>query len=229
MTRINVILPIGLCRQHAFAEYRELPRIFTLTRLMIRRGDTPHSDLIPPTYRLGAGHMLFFTNKLKYLQWRHRMLRAILTSRWNYKLPPYRDLSVEHADIPMEWWGWYHPTPDAIHINTHRLIERLSTMTIAFKDLPVPQVEEMRQQVALIQQDFSDPASAAADYAQGAASAYETQLGASPEFAEKLGFAASLQVHYVNPAPEQLPKSGEAAAVHMALKLIDAPDVDEEQ
>ena len=62
MTRINLIDPGCLLDQHLLAEYRELPRVFTLAR--------PDRKL-PETYRMGKGHVLFFYDKLRFLSNRH--------------------------------------------------------------------------------------------------------------------------------------------------------------
>jgi hypothetical protein len=75
MTRINCIPPSELTRQHLVAEYRELPRIFGMVLSMVERGVTsPAQAKIPPTYRMGTGHMKFFCDKLEYLVQRQRAL-----------------------------------------------------------------------------------------------------------------------------------------------------------
>lgn len=65
MTRINLVPPEELHRLHLIAEYRELPRVFSLAREGVE---------IPETYTFGHGHVKFFYNKLWFITLRHRLL-----------------------------------------------------------------------------------------------------------------------------------------------------------
>ena len=65
MTRINCVPPSELTVQHLVAEYRELPRIFALVRAAIARGERPDDTRNPTEYRLGSGHVRFFTAKVE--------------------------------------------------------------------------------------------------------------------------------------------------------------------
>ena len=79
MTRINLgIHPEELCDQHLRAEYRELPRIYTMVRKTIEAGSPLN---IPPTFRLGEGHMLFFADRGIWLRRRWLSLKDELISR----------------------------------------------------------------------------------------------------------------------------------------------------
>lgn len=62
MTRINLLKPSELHNLHLLAEIRELPRIFSYVEkfgIDIKR--------IPKEFTLNKGHILFFSNKLKFL------------------------------------------------------------------------------------------------------------------------------------------------------------------
>lgn len=69
MTRINLIPAHELSDQHLLAEIRELPRIFSHVK---KHG--VNKDKIPQKFCLGTGHMLFFTDKLKFLFRRYSLL-----------------------------------------------------------------------------------------------------------------------------------------------------------
>ncbi len=112
MTRINCIPPQELTDKHLLAEYRELPRIFGLAR--------PGDD-IPDTYRMGAGHVKFFYNKLGYLKSRQQEIIAECLRR---------GFNIQHTsvdfDIPPELANDWQPTPEAMQINRERIRERIS-------------------------------------------------------------------------------------------------------
>jgi len=120
MTRINLIPPSELSGPHLVAEYRELPRIFNLVRNRIQKGNTPKDCKIPDTYRLGAGHVTFFFNKLYFLAHRQKRLIQEMKNRGYSPSFGYPDIS----DIPAEWCNHYIPTEEAISINKKRILER---------------------------------------------------------------------------------------------------------
>jgi hypothetical protein len=132
MTRINVIPPSELCRQHLIAEYRELPRIFSLVRKAVKRGESPNDEHNPTEYTLGKGHCRFFYNKLGYLAWRHeylcdemvmRDIRTNLRGFWlDYRL---REDNSTLLGVSNEWWNDWKPTEEAILINRQRIAERM--------------------------------------------------------------------------------------------------------
>ena len=69
MTRINLVAPSMLTDQHLFAEYREITRLFALVRAACDKH--PASAIrskIPDSYRLGVGHVLFFYDKLGFIE-----------------------------------------------------------------------------------------------------------------------------------------------------------------
>lgn len=116
MTRINLIPPQELCDQHLLAEHRELTRIPNA----VARG---RFDLMgqPADYKLGAGHVRFFFNRLLFLQQRYAALHAEclargfrVHNRWPDNLP---------SDARL--WGDYIPTPQALAANRARIAERM--------------------------------------------------------------------------------------------------------
>ena len=120
MTRINLIPPSELTRQHLIAEYKELPRTFNLVRARIARGHSPADCRIPDAYRLGTGHVTFFYDKLGFLSDRYLQLVAEMKSRGyevNYPEP-------NSGGIGQEWMGGYTPTPEAISLSRQRIDER---------------------------------------------------------------------------------------------------------
>lgn len=118
MTRINCVPPAELCRQHLIAEYRELPRIFTLAKRMAERGEMP-----PPAdgpYILGTGHMKSFCGRIEWLIWRHGALVAEMVKR-NY-VPAFKDVPDFVCQIPERYWGWYRPTESDMALCRARLM-----------------------------------------------------------------------------------------------------------
>lgn len=122
MTRINLVDPTELSRQHLVAEYRELPRIFALVRAAQDKGLRP-SDLKAPTaYVLGRGHMLFFYDKCMFLLRRQQSLIREMRSRgYNPNFAYPNDLIT---GLDQHWLGDYEPTDEAMALNRARIKER---------------------------------------------------------------------------------------------------------
>lgn len=118
MTRINVVPVEELCDQHLLAEHRELTRIPN----GIASGRHSNFNSIPPTYRLGAGHVTFFLNKLAFLMQRYAALHDECRKRGfnvTYKWP---------SDLPgtnCGFWNGYEPTAEALAANRARIAERM--------------------------------------------------------------------------------------------------------
>jgi len=125
MTRINCVPPKELTREHLIAEYRELPRVFGMVFGMVERGVTdPSLADIPPTYRMGTGHMKFFADKLGYLVRRQKSLIAEMRSRgYDPRFPEPEKLLV---DIPQAFHGDWEPDEEALRISRARIAERLN-------------------------------------------------------------------------------------------------------
>ena len=125
MTRINVVSPADLTDEHLFAEWRELPRVFTLA------AGSPAGRAVPPAYTLGDGHMLFFLPRLGWLGRRHADLTQELARRGR-ALPPYPPLPTDGGD--------YTPDDAARAVNVARLRERVAgaRRTLHYCGAPVP-------------------------------------------------------------------------------------------
>jgi deoxyribonuclease (pyrimidine dimer) len=118
MTRINCVPPSELSGKHLVAEYRELPRVFSLaSRAFLAR----RKISAPARYTLGPGHVLFFYDKLSFCRSRFRALLEEMRKR-GYK-PQYA--SPPGVDIPdPSWWGEWTPTEEDLELNRKRILER---------------------------------------------------------------------------------------------------------
>lgn len=125
MTRINTVPPSMLSNAHLMAEYRELPRIFTAVLKLQAEGKTPQDVDIPPTYRLGAGHVKFFYDKCRWLALRYEELYLELIAR-SFKLDGeiYGGVFKSTMQIRGEWWGNWGPTVEDHYLNFSRLAKR---------------------------------------------------------------------------------------------------------
>lgn len=121
MTRINCVPPSELSGKHLVAEYRELPRIFTLARRMADHDEMPPTADAP--YILGTGHMKSFTGRLSWLNRRFGELVEEMINR-GYK-PTYSDLPHEINNIPDIFWHDWKPTAADMEICRARLRERI--------------------------------------------------------------------------------------------------------
>lgn len=115
MTRINTLDPANLTDQHLLAEYRELPRVFSLVALAIAAGK-PLTG--PARYTMGAGHVRFFYSRTDYLSARQAAIIAEIIRR-GYN-PTHREAPAPIGP-PSAWM------PDAadVEVNLCRLRERL--------------------------------------------------------------------------------------------------------
>lgn len=119
MTRINVVPPAELTGPHLVAEYRELPRVVSLANAAwpdrARRA-------LPAQYALGAGHVLFFYDKLGWVRARFAALVAEMRRRGYLvtypELPPLR--------VGAEWVRGWEPDAEALAANRARIAERLA-------------------------------------------------------------------------------------------------------
>ena len=122
MTRINVVPVETLSRQHLVAEYREITRLPSNLRTSLSRKGKPFSmSEIPPEYKLGAGHVKFFMDKMEFLEQRFTQLYAEMIRR-GYN-PSFMDATI-FRDCPTQFYNNYEPTPEAIFLNMERIKER---------------------------------------------------------------------------------------------------------
>lgn len=122
MTRINVVDPKELSRQHLVAEYREITRLpGNLTAWLNRKTKAPDFSEIPTEYKLGTGHVKHFFDKMLFLQKRFEAIIQEMESR-GYK-PKFKDSSI-FANCDKKFYNDYVPTEEAIRINRERIKER---------------------------------------------------------------------------------------------------------
>jgi deoxyribonuclease (pyrimidine dimer) len=122
MTRINVIPPSELTREHLIAEYREIMRLPNNLKKSLSRSIPFDMKEIPPEYVLGKGHVKFFYNKMLFLQTRFESLVNEMTVR-GYTAN-FTDSSIFVPD-DKRFYNDYTPDSRAIKINKSRITERL--------------------------------------------------------------------------------------------------------
>tara|TARA_R110000868_G_scaffold307378_3_gene568867 strand:+ start:5220 stop:5618 length:399 start_codon:yes stop_codon:yes gene_type:complete len=119
MTRINLIPPQELTRQHLVAEYRELPRTFALIKNWQKRPTT-----LPEQFTMGTGHVRFFYNKASFLVNRQRKLIEEMLSR-GYS-PQHKEYMELFAGIDMGLQIIWAPVPADIAVSRARIEHRLA-------------------------------------------------------------------------------------------------------
>jgi hypothetical protein len=119
MTRINLVPPSELTPKHLVAEYRELPRVFALSK---KYYDKKEAKPLPSKYTMGAGHVKFFYDKLSFLQERQRSLVNEMRSR-GYN--PKYDAEKLPDGCCVESMNGYKPSEIDIKISRSRIKERL--------------------------------------------------------------------------------------------------------
>lgn len=130
MTRINTIDPSDLTDEWLLAEWRELPRI---PNSILSGKAKIDFKKIPDQYRLGTGHVLFFYNKLNYLQKRHAMICKELDKR-NIKRDPLVRVDLSSLDnvlrgcLCKDW----QPSQKDHNVNIERLQERFDLRKRAY-------------------------------------------------------------------------------------------------
>lgn len=112
MTRVNLVDPSILTRQHLLAEHREITRIPN----QILAGKLGVEYV--PNYRMGKGHVKFFTTRLKWLKERYTAVHNECIRRGYGVTWKWPDMEVQ---------GDYAPTKEDIDTNLSRLIERDSS------------------------------------------------------------------------------------------------------
>jgi hypothetical protein len=126
MTRINLVHPEELNRQHLLAEIRELPRVFTMVKKYKGQGVSfTNFKCIkkqPMEYTLGTGHMTFFADKLEWLANRYESL----CDEWRVR--GYKIEQVSRKDLleglDKDWLGGYSVTQQGLELNRQRIKER---------------------------------------------------------------------------------------------------------
>ncbi len=125
MTRINLCSPSELTDQHLIAEYRELPRIFTMVLSAQMRGETPKTYGIPESFKLGSGHMKFFADKLNYLECRYHLL-VCECERRKFKVQ-HKSIRKEQLEmLDRHWFNSYNPELCDIFASYDRLDQKIA-------------------------------------------------------------------------------------------------------
>lgn len=127
MTRINLTLVSELADQHLMAEYRELPRVFGAVRERIAKGQG-FSD-VPKDFRLGAGHVKFFYDKIGFLFLRQNAIIEELLKR-GFQI---QNTHVNVADIPLCLMNDFTPSEADIALSQARLDEKIAQRPTWYK------------------------------------------------------------------------------------------------
>lgn len=126
MTRVNLIDPKQLTDQHLFAEYREITRIFALVEQSVNKyGISNTLKKIPKSYRLGAGHVLFFYDKLAFIERRYQVLRDELLDR-GVNITLKDSISEYRESIPDVFYQDFCPSDDELKLSLGRIIEKIT-------------------------------------------------------------------------------------------------------
>lgn len=125
MTRINADLdPIKLTDQHLMAEYREMPMVISSLRRSLRTQSVDKVlKKIPKEFTLNSGHVLFFYDKLGFLQYRYEKLRKELKNR-NFNIDDSRKLDFN--GIPMRFINSWNSDERAEHIILERIQQKIN-------------------------------------------------------------------------------------------------------
>jgi deoxyribonuclease (pyrimidine dimer) len=98
MVRVNIINPKHLADQHLIAEYNEIMMLVDY----VRKHPKTNLDKIPKEYTLGKGHMLFFKDKLRYLEERHLTIISEMKKR-NFNVNKKLNLSGINEKLKKTW------------------------------------------------------------------------------------------------------------------------------
>lgn len=130
MTRINLIPVEELTDQHLIAEYRELPRIFSLVKNAQNKGKNVSDFKISEKYLLGTGHVIFFYNKLIFLQKRLNLLiNECLKRGFHISLQQEYSLDVFND----EWLNDWKPDLEEINLSYNRISEKINVNPYFYK------------------------------------------------------------------------------------------------
>lgn len=125
MTRINTnIRPEELCDQHLIAEgCKEIIRIPTH---VLKHGIAKN---VPCEFKLGSGHVSFFTNKLKYLHRRYNALHREIIRR-GYKAKNFEFLWLDNIQTLSSIGAYqdWEETEEARKLLIERINQRIITM-----------------------------------------------------------------------------------------------------
>lgn len=118
MTRVNLVPPSELTREHLIAEYREISR---LSKHAHNKYERCPDFVPPPTYRMGKGHMDFFVDKGLWVTKRFNSLVREMNARG------YITNFTEYRPHPEQWMKDWEPSCEEIEISRQRIRERLQS------------------------------------------------------------------------------------------------------
>jgi hypothetical protein len=117
MTRINVGYPVAkLTTKHLIAEHRESKRIPN----QVKSGRVKVKHI--PQFKLGTGHVHFFTDRLGYLLKRYKEVYNECIKR-GFKVEDY---SSAWVGVPNELMNDYEPTAEDCRLIEDRISQKLS-------------------------------------------------------------------------------------------------------
>lgn len=152
MTRINIIDPSLLADQHLVAEYRELPMVPAALKRTLVSSRGYSVGRVPRKYTLNTGHVMFFYNKLNYLQDRYEQLIAEMKLR-GMNPDPSRILNFD--GIPAECFGAWTPSAVEQAVVVDRISLRLRQKPDWYRYKGVPTnaehlISEMKTKLKLV-------------------------------------------------------------------------------
>lgn len=131
MTRINLISPADLTDQHLMAEYRELPRIFGLAHKHYLAGKKLE---VKGPYKLGSGHVVFFYDKIKFLEKRQAsIIEELLKRRVNIQ-----NVTVSIPTLPAHYLNDWIASQEEVFESIARLQEKLDMKPAFYKLRKLP-------------------------------------------------------------------------------------------
>lgn len=118
MTRINAGIPVkSLTDEHLLAEHREIKRMCVYVEKSSGTG-------IPETFRLGTGHVKFFSDKMQYVSERYSAILKECQKREFLVTDYSRNFELCRTGHP-ESFGRYEPSKKDAEIVRERIKERI--------------------------------------------------------------------------------------------------------
>ena len=121
MTRINSAIPVeNLTDEHLLAEHREIKRLPWCLENAIKSGSIKN---IPEKFTLGKGHVLFFLDKMEFVQMRYMDIYRECENRG------FSPRSYEYNFIMplkfVDFYNYYTPTSEERYLLIERITERI--------------------------------------------------------------------------------------------------------
>lgn len=122
MTRIDIINPACMFDQHIVSGYREIPRVVTKVRNLLKTKSIEEIlKRIPNDYVLGTGHVSYFYDKLLFIKKRHDLLKLEGELRgFNLKA-----IAIDLEGIPEVFKKDFAPSEKNVILNISRIGEKI--------------------------------------------------------------------------------------------------------